>query len=161
MEEYSFDTDQQEYVVPVNNTKRPVILAVVSLFAISCFILLNVWLYRLGKMSARTPVSPLAQEAVKATKTPPNDTIGKQTLPNVLGESKTNVLLEKKIPSNAGNLPPDTATHPRPTGPGINACDPLGKCNSYADPKSSACPVTFADTGCLNQCSDPKNRCRE
>jgi prepilin-type N-terminal cleavage/methylation domain-containing protein len=56
---------------------------------------------------------------------------------------------------------------PTPTPlPGGIACTPGGRCNAYAHPEFSGCPVTYqSGTGCyymgVFQCDSPVNRCKQ
>ncbi len=48
--------------------------------------------------------------------------------------------------------------------PGNWACTPGGACNSYIDPVSAGCPVTYASICTYNglwQCDNPANRCTQ
>lgn len=44
-------------------------------------------------------------------------------------------------------------------GPGPFACDHYGFCNVYDDDKRAACPKTYADRHCLNECQKTDVRC--
>lgn len=51
---------------------------------------------------------------------------------------------------------------PSPTplvGPGTFACDHYGICNFYDENKRAACPKTYADRLCLNECEKTEVRC--
>lgn len=52
--------------------------------------------------------------------------------------------------SQATPTPPEGATY---------ACDPLGRCNSYADPVGNLCPIWWPQPNCNNQCGNPDNWC--
>lgn len=51
---------------------------------------------------------------------------------------------------------------PSPTplvGPGPFACDHYGICNVFDENKRAACPETYADRSCLNECQKTYVRC--
>lgn len=65
-----------------------------------------------------------------------------------------------RIPTPTPRLSSGTPTPtPRPTGPGEYACSAEDDCNLYSDEMRKGCPVTFADSQCLNSCGDPAKRC--
>lgn len=88
------------------------------------------------------------------------------------GGSKTNPVtnVTEKIknfgsPKDSSLEHPTAPTTPTPTsktGPGPHGCDPYGVCNLYQpDLLKEACTVTFADSLCLDKCSDPAKRCKK
>jgi len=55
----------------------------------------------------------------------------------------------------------ETLSTPTPTpDPQTYACGSGGVCNSYLNPDSAGCPITFKDRYCENKCDDPSLRCR-
>lgn len=56
---------------------------------------------------------------------------------------------------------PSPTPLPRPTGPGNYACSAEGDCNLYSDEMRQSCPATFADSRCLDSCTDTGKRCKK
>ena len=64
------------------------------------------------------------------------------------------------IPAKAESQSAITPTPtPRPTGPGQYACDQYGVCNNYEESKRTACPKTYADRTCLDECQKKDVQC--
>lgn len=67
----------------------------------------------------------------------------------------------------AGPTPTPTATPaPSPTPGSVFACAPpdfqgISRCNSYADPVGSGCPIWYGNPTCSNACGNSSNWCQQ
>lgn len=108
--------------------------AVIVAVAVIVYAAVNVWVYRVA-------------------------TSGRASSPST---APIRVDTDKSLAPQARDVKP-TATPtptPRPTGPGTFACSPEGVCNLYSDEmRKTSCTTTFADTLCLDQCTDSTKRC--
>lgn len=133
-----------------------IVAVVLGILAFGGYMSLNVWLFTLGKVQ---------QNADTHTDIPFSARTG--TGATVLGQSQERIPQpspERVFPANTPSTfrsSLNTSSTSSPSGPGLYACDPLGKCNLYKDPLQSGCPMTFSDPRCNSQCGNPKNQCKE
>jgi hypothetical protein len=94
----------------------------------------------------------LMQPYFQASKTPPFETTQQSPIPQTNTPTpQTNSIKPKEIKTVLPTPTPDPQTY---------ACGAGGVCNSYLDPQSADCPITFKDRYCQNKCDDPTLRCR-
>lgn len=105
----------------------------------------NVWVYQYSKSGKATSPSALWQTI----------TASRAGFGVLKGDSLSN-----SSPAPTPSPSPTPTPTPRPTGPGEYACDPYGVCNRYGDAaRLEFCPVTYADSLCLDQCGDKEKQC--
>lgn len=143
-----------EYINPDRNKRKikTFVIASVVLGGLACYALVNVWLYRLGQLTANTAGSTTIMNKLQGYL---------PSSPDVLGESQTrdpSVETGQKSPSRPAS---QGSTFQSIKKVMTTACDPSGKCNNYSNPTAAGCPMTFTDTTCNNLCTDPTKRCKD
>ena len=136
-----------EYISPDRNKGKikTFVIASLVLGGIASYALTNIWLYKLGQLTANTA----------GTTTIINK------LQGYLPSSSPDVLGESQVRNQPSKTPSQGSTFTSIKKGVTTACDPSGKCNSYSNPTAAGCPTTFTDTTCNNLCSDPAKRCRD
>lgn len=144
-----------EYINPDRNKRKikTFVIAGVMLGGLACYALVNVWLYRLGQLTANTASSTTIINKIQG--------YVPSSSPDVLGESQTRDPSFGTSQKNSSQPPPQSSTFQSIKKVMTTACDPSGKCNNYSNPTAAGCPVAFTDTTCNNLCSDPAKRCRD